>query len=380
MNIYDCAIVGGGLAGLSLSILMAKAGFKTVLIEKETFPFHRVCGEYISFESWPFLTEEIQLPLESLHLPQIHKLNITTCKGKVLKSYLDMGGFGISRYTLDYLLAQKAMQVGVFLKTNTRVENITQNEEQIFELYTQKSETIYSRTVVGSYGKRSNLDVKWQRAFIRKPKPYYENYVGIKYHIQADLPADLIELHNFPGGYCGISKVDGDNRYCICYLTKASQLRKVGNKITALEAQILAQNPFLKTYFTNYTKLFTAPLTISQVSFAPKELIINNIPMTGDAAGLIAPLCGNGMSIALHSAKILANTLISHLETKMSYADTLINYQKQWKKQFANRLWIGRLLQGLFGGKQTTEWVIGTLTYMPGVVKTIIRATHGKPF
>ncbi|HZG25248.1 MAG TPA: FAD-dependent oxidoreductase, partial [Chitinophagaceae bacterium] len=45
---YDVAIVGGGLAGLSLSIQMAKQGYSTILFEKEQYPFHRVCGEYIS--------------------------------------------------------------------------------------------------------------------------------------------------------------------------------------------------------------------------------------------------------------------------------------------------------------------------------------------
>ena len=51
---YDLAIVGGGLAGLSLSIQMAKAGYRVILFEKEQYPFHRVCGEYISLESWDF--------------------------------------------------------------------------------------------------------------------------------------------------------------------------------------------------------------------------------------------------------------------------------------------------------------------------------------
>ena len=54
-RIYDIAIVGGGLAGLSLSILLARKGFRICLFEKESYPFHKVCGEYISMESWDFL-------------------------------------------------------------------------------------------------------------------------------------------------------------------------------------------------------------------------------------------------------------------------------------------------------------------------------------
>ena len=61
--IYDTAIVGGGLAGLSLAIRLSKKGYHILLLEKEIYPFHKVCGEYISMESWGFLTA-LGLPLE----------------------------------------------------------------------------------------------------------------------------------------------------------------------------------------------------------------------------------------------------------------------------------------------------------------------------
>ncbi|HSU51462.1 MAG TPA: FAD-dependent oxidoreductase, partial [Segetibacter sp.] len=74
--LYDLAIIGGGLAGLSLAIQCAEEGFKVVLFEKENYPFHKVCGEYISFESWPFL-ERLGVDLKALHLPVIKKLNLS---------------------------------------------------------------------------------------------------------------------------------------------------------------------------------------------------------------------------------------------------------------------------------------------------------------
>jgi len=48
---YDAAIIGGGLAGLALSIQLSKKGYRVILFEKEQYPFHKVCGEYISMES-----------------------------------------------------------------------------------------------------------------------------------------------------------------------------------------------------------------------------------------------------------------------------------------------------------------------------------------
>ncbi|MBI1780593.1 MAG: FAD-binding protein, partial [Sphingobacteriales bacterium] len=108
---YDLSVVGGGLAGLSLSIQAAKAGYSVILFEKEKYPFHKVCGEYISFESRDFL-EDLGVPLSEMNLPEIKKLIVTAPNGKMIQSGLGLGGFGISRYTLDNQLADIAKNSG----------------------------------------------------------------------------------------------------------------------------------------------------------------------------------------------------------------------------------------------------------------------------
>src|SRR5215468_4806473 len=120
---YDVAIIGGGLAGLALSIQCARAGYHTVVFEKEKYPFHKVCGEYISLESWNFL-QDLGLPLSDMQLPIINRLLITTPNGNYIESQLPLGGFGISRYTLDRLLANIAIQEGVTLLEDTKVVNV----------------------------------------------------------------------------------------------------------------------------------------------------------------------------------------------------------------------------------------------------------------
>src|ERR1700741_2808695 len=104
LGAYDVAIVGGGLAGLALSIQCAQAGYRTVLFEKEKFPFHKVCGEYISLESWDFL-KNLGLPLESWDLPMIRKFIASSPGGRILRHELPLGGFGVSRYRIDAALA-----------------------------------------------------------------------------------------------------------------------------------------------------------------------------------------------------------------------------------------------------------------------------------
>src|SRR5258708_24094201 len=99
-TVYDIAITGGGLAGLALSVQAAKNGYRVILLEKEKYPFHKVCGEYISLESWDFM-EELGLPLSEMNLPVIRKLIVSSPNGKTLEHMLPLGGFGISMYKLD---------------------------------------------------------------------------------------------------------------------------------------------------------------------------------------------------------------------------------------------------------------------------------------
>ncbi len=299
-KLYDVAIVGGGLAGLALSIQSARAGYKTIVFEKEKYPFHKVCGEYISFESWNFL-EDLGVPLSQMNLPLIRRLLVTAPNGKELEQDLPLGGFGLSRYTLDAMLADIAKRNGVEVLERMKVEDI-KFENDIFNIQ-GSMRNIQCKVAVGSFGKRSNLDVKWKRRFLLQKQNKLNNYIAVKYHIKINWPDDLIALHNFKNGYCGISQIE-EQKFCLCYLTTAKNLEQSGNSISQMEKQILFENPHLKKIFSEAETLYESPVTISQISFSIKNQVANHVLMTGDAAGMITPLCGNGMSMALHGSKI----------------------------------------------------------------------------
>lgn len=372
----DVAIIGGGLAGLSLSIQLAKAGYSIVLFEKEKYPFHKVCGEYISLESRDFI-RSLGLDLEKMNLPIIKKLIVSSTNGKKLEQELPLGGFGISRYTLDNELSKLARNAGVKLYEETKVNDI-EFENDLFSIAIPGVK-IQSKVTAGSFGKRSNLDVKWSRDFIQKKKNKLNNYIGVKYHVQTEHPADTIALHNFKDGYCGISKIE-ENKYCLCYLTTAENLKINNNSIAELERNVLQKNPSLKQIFSSAHFLPGFPVTISQISFDKKSQVENNVLMTGDAAGMITPLCGNGMSMALHAGKIAFHCIDNFLREKISRQQMEDQYTKEWKHQFSKRLRIGRMIQRLFGKEVLTNLFISAIKPFPSIIRKLIQATHGKPF
>ena len=375
-QLYDACIIGGGLAGLSLSIKLAKAGYSVVLFEKEKYPFHKVCGEYVSLESWDFIVS-LGLHLGKLNLPMIKKLIVSSPNGNKIEQELLPGGFGISRYTLDNELNKIAKETGVIIYEETKVNDIVFKDD-LFTISTSAF-SVRSKIAAGTFGKRSNIDVKWSRGFLQKKSNKLNNYIAIKYHIQTDLPADTIALHNFKDGYCGISKIEED-KCCLCYLTTAKNLKSNNNSISEMEKNILYKNKFLKQIFSSAKFLTGFPVTISQISFDKKTQIENNILMIGDAAGMITPLCGNGMSMALHGSKLAFECIDNFLRQKICRKQMETGYEKKWKQQFAGRLRMGRMTQRLFGKIFITNFFISAVKPFPSVIRNMIRSTHGNPF
>ncbi|MFN3381916.1 MAG: NAD(P)/FAD-dependent oxidoreductase [Runella zeae] len=370
-GMYDVVVIGGGLAGLISSIELARAGFSVVVIERKHYPFHRVCGEYISNEVRPYLAH-LGLDLKALGVKEITDFRFTSPSGRALDTQLDLGGFGVSRFRLDFALYQLAQKVGVHFELGQIVDDVYQVAENAFEVVTQEETVVKGKVILGSFGKNSKMDKALKRDFIHEKSAY----VGIKYHIRTQFPQHLIALHNFQDGYCGISAIEED-KYCLCYLTTRDNLRRYGD-IANMEQNILWKNPHLRRIFNESEFLYERPEVINGFSFTPKQTVENHILMVGDAAGLITPLCGNGMAMAIHGGKIAAEQTMLFLEGKISRSQLESDYTKHWKKQFANRLWVGRTVQRLFGDEWLSELSLSIFENSKPMLKWVIKQTHGK--
>lgn len=370
---YDLVVTGGGLAGLANAILVAREGYRVALFEKEIYPFHKVCGEYMSLESRELLMS-IGVPLDEWQLPMIGKLVLTSGGGTALKQNLPLGGFGVSRYKLDAALVDLARGYGVNVIDGMRVHDIL-FEAGMFSVIADDG-VYHSALSGGTFGKRSRIDLKWNRRFIRKKTGPLNNYIGVKYHAKVDHPRDTIGLHYFPEGYCGISPVE-DGKTCICYLTSAANLRRSGNNIRRLEKEVLYTNPALREIFMRAEWLYERPLTISQISFEKREQVCDHTLLAGDAAGVIAPLCGNGMSMALAGGEMAAKGMIDFLRGSINRAEMESAYIAEWQGRFGRRLKAGRRLQALFAREWTANASIALLKRFPGVMTRVIKSTHG---
>lgn len=362
MDKYDVAIIGAGIAGSTLAILLAQQGKNVIVFEKENYPKHKVCGEFVSMESYSFF-QSLGLPMEDWNLPIITNLKLTSEKGTVLRSSMETGGFGISRYKLDQALVNLMEDNGVTVLLDTKVSQVTDNRVSF------SSHAIKADLIIGAHGKYSpgyTLDKIDKRG---------KNYIGVKYHIKGDFIADEIVLHSFDGGYCGMSQIE-DDKYCLCYLIEAEKLKANGNNIAEMEKKVLFNNSHLKEVLRKAKFLWDKPLVISNVKFDKKRTEQNSILFCGDAAGSISPLSGNGMTIAAKSALILSQLI----DKDLNHSQLMFNYNKHWNRQFGSKISKAKLLNRIMLNPKTHDLVLKLLKNIKPLRIKVINDMQGKPF
>lgn len=368
---YNVIIVGGGLAGLTSALHLSKKGLSVLLLEKNEYPKHKVCGEYISNEVLPYLNALGFNPFD-YGAKKIDQFSLSTAGSRSISTKLPFGGFGISRYCIDLELSLKAKESGAEIMH----QNVTdiQFANNQFEVTTSENVIYTSELVIGSFGKRSNLDIKMQRPFTKKASPF----LGIKAHYKGDFPEDAVALHNFKGGYCGVSKVEND-MVNVCYIADFKSFKNYKN-VDEFQANVLSKNKFLKQIFETYELTFEAPLAISQVSFSSKKPVENHILMCGDSAGMIHPLAGNGMSMAIRAAQMACQQILKYksgeIKTRIDLENT---YAKMWNDEFSSRLKSGHLIAKLFRLGMFSELIMVFLKAFPFILPQIIKNTYGKP-
>ncbi len=366
----NIVIVGAGLAGLTSAIHLSKLGHNVTLIDKSDFPRHKVCGEYISNEVRPYL-DWLGIDVGKMGAKNIDTLLFSSNSGKSVSTKMPLGGFGLSRFALDDALFQIAVGKGCKFIQDSVVSIVF--SDGIFVTNLSNGSEIKSLVVLGCFGKRSNLDLSLKRPFAQKLSPW----LAVKMHYSGKIDGNVVGLHNFKGGYCGVSEVE-NGIINVCYLADYDSFKRFRNPLS-YQQEIMAANPKLKMIFQTMTPIFDKPITIGQISFEKKYPVWNHILMVGDAAGLIHPLCGNGMAMAIHSGKIASENVDGFIKEKITNRDDMEKtYEKIWKKTFSKRLKAGRMLGKLLEKQKLSDIVLTIVAASPMLLKKIISRTHGK--
>ena len=361
-------VIGGGLAGLTAARELAASGWDVLVFEKHPLPRHKVCGEYLSLEVVPYL-KSAGIALEDA--PGIDTFRLHSTRGNQVATHLPLGGIGISRHALDFRLFQAAREAGASFRWEA-VEGVNFSDGSF--LVQTRGNTYRAAQVLGAWGKRSAMDRVLHRPFFSQSSPW----MGIKIHFEAAYPDNEVGLYSFRGGYGGLS-VTETGAVNFCYLIHRDRFRESGDPM-ACTMELIREQPGLKKTLGGAKPLFEKPLSISNLFFGKKQLQSDCVLMGGDAARLIHPLCGNGMAMAIETGRLQARLTGQWLQGDFPGQEALLQeFQTTWKRKFSRRLHTGTRLQRLLTGTTGLEFSLWLAARFPGLLRRIIRNTHGTP-
>ncbi len=368
---FDVAIIGGGPAGSSLAIELTREGVDVIVLEKEKMPRRKLCGEFMSTEV-AGLCDRLGVldEIRNVGAQPIRSAYISGPTGPGLSLDLPGMALGLSRHTFDRLLFERASDVGAEMHDQTKVESIEGSLDSGFVVSTS-SHSFKARIAVGAYGRRASLDRKLGRPSLYAASPF----VAFKAHFSGQLPREHIEIYTFPGGYCGLL-VEEEGRINVCWMIHQERLKQVGGSPDALFKEMGNWNPRLGRRLESFTpeEEFMA---VSRLSFHRRELFAGGVCMIGDAAGMIAPLCGDGIGMALQSARVAASPIIRMLSRNASEGQFRLEYTRAWRREFDMRMTAGRLLQAMFIRPRLMQTGLALARTFPSTAAGVVALTRG---
>jgi len=369
---YDAIVIGGGLAGCSAALQLARANHRVLLLEKSTYPRHKLCGEFLSPEVQELCDDLGVLgAMKEAGAHPIDHARVTTADGVTFESELPGTALGLSRYRLDQLLFEHACAAGADGRTEMRVRSVEGSLDEGFTVST-RTESFTGRMVFGAYGKRGLLDRTLDRDFLQQRSPF----VAFKAHFEGVSMPGQIELHAFDGGYCGLSHVE-DERVNVCWIAREETLTASGGQPEAMMAHSLAENDALADRLGRMTRVSDTFHAISQISLARKAPFERDVCMIGDTAGMIAPLCGDGMAMALHSATLATPPASDFLNGRITADDVRARYTQAWNHDFNRRMQVGRWAHQGYIRPLLANTAVQLCRLVPALGRWVIRATRG---
>jgi len=316
----NITIVGAGPSGASLAIRLAKENFRVRLVEREKFPRHKLCGEFISPECLAHFAELGVLD-EMLEVggDRITETVFYAPDGKsvsVPSRWFGGEALSISRAEMDFRLMKKAREVGVEVLEETQVVGVLFENDEIcgIKVRTKDGNTqeISADLTIDATGRANVLTRLAEKKSLKQRTQdtgHRTKLVGFKTHLEnVNIEKGVCEIYFFRGGYGGLSFVE-DNRANHCFLIRAETVKEFAGDADKILEKVIFQNKRAREAMCEAKPMFDW-LAVSVSGFGRKNLNpAKNLLTVGDAAAFIDPFTGSGMLMALESAEILARSI-----------------------------------------------------------------------
>jgi flavin-dependent dehydrogenase len=362
---FDLIVVGAGPAGSAAAITAARHGIRVLLLERGSFPRHKVCGEFVSAESLGLLEgfARDSAPLASLlaGAERIARARVFL-DGDVWELPVEPAAASIPRIDLDDALWALAKHMGVECRQQATVTAVRENGS--FQVETSAG-SYRARTLINASGRWSNLSSSSRPGRPAKgPK-----WLGVKAHFREKAPSPSVDLYFFRGGYCGVQPV-GPDRVNACAMVRsdaATTLQEVLTKHPRLAERSRAWKPVME------------PVTTSPLIFRKPTARQGSILLAGDAAGFVDPFVGDGISLALRGGALAAQALGGFWSGRVSLPEAVRLYERAYRQELAPVFKAASHLRRLVGLPRVLRAPLLRLLNSPAAGHYLVRRTRARP-
>ena len=357
MNQYDVIIAGAGPAGSSAAIYLATGGLKVLLVEQKKFPRPKLCGEFISPECQDHFqklgvaraivcSEPASITETVFYSTRGHRVTVPS------SWFGPRVALGLSRAVMDDVLLQRAAEAGVTIIENANVvgPRITGDSVSGLKIKVGSEEQEFQAPLtIDATGRARILARKVNQSYKQKPK-----LVAFKAHFQNTRVAPgACEIYFYPGGYGGLSSVEGGASN-LCFIAGAEQVKRCHSNPERVVREFVMKNP--RAHHTlDPARTSSQWLSASWEHFGrQRPAPAKGLLAIGDSAAFIDPFTGSGMLMAFESGELAAETILFH-RTELAGASLAADYTERYRNKFGSRLRICGLLRRAAFNSRLTE-------------------------
>jgi flavin-dependent dehydrogenase len=344
MSAFDVVVIGAGPAGSAAAGRLARRGRRVLVLEKERFPRRKVCGEFLSAEAVEQLgalglREEIDSQAET-----IREGVLSVPGGADIAFRLPAAARGISRERLDARLAERARELGAEIRFGARVRGVEASRSGFRVRFSEgpRGEEVEARAVVAAWGRWDAMDREWKREGSGRGRRFLAWSRGYE---PSDGLAGNVLLYVFPGGYCGLSRIEGGGVH-LAGIIEDARRKRLPPGWDAVVAHARASNPALDRALDGLTPSSDFR-GAGPVYLAAKPPVEGSVLMVGDAAGVLDPFSGQGIACALSSGILAAQTLEAAFAGRVPIDRAARLYAAAWKHRFRSRFGWSAVFRGL---------------------------------
>jgi menaquinone-9 beta-reductase len=349
---FDVAIVGGGPAGAACASFCAQDGLRVLVLERETFPREKVCGDCLNPACWEILRRlGLAEKVRTLPCGQLDRVEFIAIDGKSVTLDLPSGidaEIAVKRSFLDQLLLNRAHELGAEVHHSATVTALQRDASGIWNLRTA-DQTFSARAVIGADGRNSTV----ARLCNLLPKARRER-VALQTHLP--LPTDFgnrVVLQFLKEGYSGQAPV-GEEQLNVCLVAGARDIEA------------------LKVWATKHFNVSPSHSwrTITPLTRAPLPAAHDHLLFIGDAARVVEPFTGEGIYYALASGELAAKASVRIVRGE-NQASVLREFTAAHTSLYRGRLWINRLARAAVLSPRLASLFVHAARVQPSILRML---------